>query len=87
MLPQQHRGWGSADQDRSVRGRLAHYRSTVALSGAAVLMTSVVADDLGPGEPPEVFPAVAVAEYPLVVPGLVEHAEVAGDHLRFDMFW
>jgi hypothetical protein len=45
-----------------------------------------VADDLGPGEPPEAFPAVAVAEYPLVVPGLVEHAEVAGDHPRFDMF-
>lgn len=38
----------------------------------------LVPDDLGPGELGEVAAAVAVAEAPMVSPGPVEHAEVAG---------
>src|SRR6516162_324796 len=39
----------------------------------------LVPDDFRPGEPEHVGAAVAVAEYPLVVPGLAELAEVAAD--------
>src|SRR5690349_8046117 len=40
----------------------------------------LVPDDLCPGEPAEVGAAVAVAEYPPVLPGLAELAEVAADN-------
>jgi hypothetical protein len=40
----------------------------------------LVADDVGPGEAVQVGAACAVAEHPPVSPGLVEHAEVPGDH-------
>ena len=54
--------------------------------GRSSVLDDLVSDDGGPGEAMEVGAAVAVAEYPSVLPGAVERAEVPGEYPPGDRF-